>query len=124
MLVLAIVIALLGVLITMLLSVSERTREIGLLRSVGMSRAQVRSMIRWEAAIVALFGALLGLGLGMFFGLALVSALRPQGVTVSVVPVQSLIVLAVIIAVLGVLASVYPARRASRLNVIAAVTSL
>jgi putative ABC transport system permease protein len=123
-LVLAIVIALLGVLITMLLSVSERTREIGLLRAVGMSRSQVRSMVRWEAAIVALFGALLGLGLGMFFGLALVSALRSQGVTVSVVPIQSLVVLAVIIAVLGVIASVYPARRASRLNVIAAVSSL
>lgn len=123
-LVLAIVIALLGVLITMLLSVSERTREIGLLRAVGMSRSQVRAMVRWEAAIVALFGALLGLGLGMFFGLALVSALRSQGVTVAVVPVQSLIVLAVIIALLGVIASVYPARRASRLNVIAAVSSL
>lgn len=108
----------------MLLSVSERTREIGLLRSVGMSGAQVRSMVRWEAAIVALFGALLGLALGIFFGLALVSALRGQGVTESVVPIPTLIALALIIAVLGVMASVYPARRASRPNIIAAVSSL
>jgi putative ABC transport system permease protein len=123
-LVLAVGIALLGVLITMLLSVSERTREIGLVRAVGMSRRQVRSMIRWEAAIVSLFGAILGLGLGVFFGLALVRALQKQGLSVTVVPVSSLLILAVIIAFLGVVASVYPSRRAARLNVIKAVSSL
>ncbi|MFL6071091.1 MAG: ABC transporter permease [Actinomycetes bacterium] len=123
-LVLAIVIALLGVLITMLLTVSERTREIGLLRAVGTSRGQIRSMVRWEAAIVSLYGALLGLVLGTFFGLALVRALRRQGITVSVVPIPTLVALAMVIAVLGVAASLYPARRASRLNVIAAVSSV
>jgi putative ABC transport system permease protein len=123
-LVLAVGIALLGVLITMLLSVSERTREIGLVRAVGMTRRQTRSMIRWEAAIVSFFGALLGLGLGVFFGLALVRAMRRQGLSVSVVPVPQLLILALAIACLGVLASVYPARRAARLNVIEAVASL
>jgi len=123
-LVLAVGIALLGVLITMLLSVSERTREIGLVRAVGMSRRQTRSMIRWEAAIVSLFGAILGLGVGVFFGLALVRALSKQGLDVTVVPVTSLLILALIIAFLGVVASVYPSRRAARLNVIKAVSSL
>jgi putative ABC transport system permease protein len=81
-------------------------------------------MIRWEAAIVSLFGAILGLGLGVFFGLALVRALQKQGLSVTVVPVSSLLILAVIIAFLGVVASVYPSRRAARLNVIKAVSSL
>jgi putative ABC transport system permease protein len=121
---LAVAIALLGVLITMLLSVSERTRELGLLRAVGMSRRQTRSMVRWEAAIVSLFGAVLGLFLGAFFGLALVDALHSQGVTETVIPVRPLVTLALVIALLGVVASVYPARRAARLNVIAAVASL
>ena len=123
-LVLAVFIALLGVLITMLLSVSERTHELGLLRAVGMSRRQTRSTVRWEAAIVSMFGAMLGLALGTFFGLALVRALSTKGVTESVVPIWTLVVLAGVIALLGVAASVYPARRAARLNVIAAVSSL
>lgn len=123
-LVLAVFIALLGVLITMLLSVSERTRELGLLRAVGMSRRQTRSTVRWEAAIVSMFGAMLGLALGTFFGLALVRALNSKGVTETVVPIWTLVVLAGVIALLGVAASVYPARRAARLNVIAAVSSL
>jgi len=123
-LVLAVLIALLGVLITMLLSVSERKLEIGLVRAVGMCRRQTRSMIRWEAAIVALYGAFLGLGLGVFFGVAMVKALRRQGLSVTVVPTQTLLVLALTITLLGVLASVYPARRAARLNVIEAVSGL
>jgi putative ABC transport system permease protein len=89
-----------------------------------MSRRQTRSTVRWEAAIVSMFGAMLGLGLGTFFGLALVRALSNQGVTESVVPIWTLVVLAGVIAILGVAASVYPARRAARLNVIAAVSSL
>jgi putative ABC transport system permease protein len=123
-LVLAIVIALIGVLITMLLSVSERIRELGLLRAVGMSRRQTRAMVRWEAAIVSVFGAVLGLPVGIFLGLSLVKAMRRLGVSESVVPIQPLVILTLVIALLGVLASVYPARRAARLNVIAAVSSL
>jgi putative ABC transport system permease protein len=123
-LVLAVGIALLGVLITMLLSVSERTRELGLLRAVGMSRRQTRSVVRWEAVIVSAYGALLGLALGVFLGSALVSALHDQGITVTVVPVRPLLALAAVIALLGVAASVYPARRAARLNVVTAVATL
>jgi putative ABC transport system permease protein len=118
---LAVVIALLGVLITMLLAVFERTHELGLLRAVGMARRQVRAMVRWEAAIVATYGAVLGLLLGVFFGLALTGALEDEGVTVQVVPVPNLVGLAIIIAVLGVVASIYPARRAARLNILSAI---
>jgi putative ABC transport system permease protein len=119
---LAIIIALLGVLITMLLAVYERTREIGLLRAVGMARRQVRSMVRWEAALVSTYGAVLGLGLGVFFGVALTRALRDQGVNHQVIPVPVLVVLAIVISLLGVAAAIYPARRAARLNVLDAIS--
>jgi putative ABC transport system permease protein len=121
---LAIIIALLGVLITMLLAVFERTREIGLLRAVGMGRRQVRSMVRWEAALVSTYGAVLGLVLGVFFGIALTRALRDQGVSHQVVPVPVLVILAVVIALLGVAAAIYPARRAARLNVLDAISHI
>ena len=119
---LAIIIALLGVLITMLLAVFERTRELGLLRAVGMGRRQMRSMVRWEAAVVSVYGALLGLILGVFFGVALTRALKDQGVTERVIPIPALIILALIIALLGVAAAIYPARRAARLNVLDAIS--
>jgi putative ABC transport system permease protein len=86
-----------------------------------MARRQMRSMVRWEAAIVSIYGAILGLTLGVFFGLALTGALSDQGVTQRVVPVPALVILATVIAVLGVLAAIYPARRAARLNVLDAV---
>jgi putative ABC transport system permease protein len=105
---LAVIIALLGVLITMLLAVYERTHELGLLRAVGMSRRHMRSVVRWEAAIVSVYGALLGVILGVFFGVALSNALGDQGVSTIAVPVTSLLGLAAVIAVLGVLAAVYP----------------
>ena len=119
---LAILIALVGVLITMLLAVFERTHELGLLRAVGMSRGQLRAMVRWEAAIISVFGALLGAALGVFFGYALTSALGDLGLTVIVIPWVSLMVLVLVIAVLGVGAALYPARRAGRLNVLDAVS--
>jgi putative ABC transport system permease protein len=119
---LAIIIALLGVLITMLLAVFERTREIGLLRAVGMGRRQVRSMVRWEAALVSTYGAVLGLILGVFFGIALTQALSDQGINHQVVPVPVLLILAVVISLLGVAAAIYPARRAARLNVLDAIS--
>jgi putative ABC transport system permease protein len=120
---LAVVIALLGVLITMLLSVLERTHELGLLRALGMDRSDIRSMVRWEAAIIATFGALLGVALGVGLGYALTRTLRDQGITTLAMPYRSLAVTVVLIALAGVVASIYPARRAARLNVLQAIAT-
>jgi putative ABC transport system permease protein len=120
---LAIIIALLGVLITMLLSVFERTRELGLLRAIGMDRRYVRSMVRWEAAIISTFGAVLGVALGVGLGYALTRAMRNQGISTIEIPYRSLIVMVLLITVAGVVASLYPARRASRLNVLNAIAT-
>ncbi|MBA3266693.1 MAG: FtsX-like permease family protein [Acidimicrobiia bacterium] len=118
---LAIVIAVLGILNTLALSVLERTREVGLLRAVGMSRRQTRRMIRWEAVIVAVIGAVLGVSVGVFFGWAVVRAIHDTGITTLSVPGGQLLGYVVIAGVLGVLAAVFPARRAARLNVLAAI---
>ena len=120
---LAIVIALLGVLITMLLSVFERTHELGLLRAVGMDRRDVRAMVRWEAAIIATFGAALGVVLGIALGYALTRTLRGQGITTIELPYRSLLIMSILVTLAGVGASLYPARRASRLNVLRAIAS-
>ncbi len=120
---LAIFIALLGIMNTLLLSIVERTREIGLLRAVGMSRKQVRTSVRWESIIVAVFGALLGLVLGIFFGWAMVTALHDQGFTQLSIPGVQLVIVVVLAALAGVLAAAYPARRASRFDVLAAIST-
>lgn len=120
---LAIFIALLGIMNTLLLSIVERTREIGLLRAVGMSRKQVRTSVRWESIIVAVFGTLLGLVLGIFFGWAMVRALRDEGFTDFVIPVGQLVLVVVLAALAGVLAAAYPARRASRFDVLDAIST-
>lgn len=120
---LAILIALLGVLITMLLSVFERTHELGLLRAIGMDRSGLRSMVRWEAAIVATFGATLGIALGIGLGYALTRTLRDQGVSTIELPYRSLLIVILLITVSGVAASLYPARRAGRLNVLQAIAA-
>jgi len=118
---LAIVIAVLGILNTLALSVLERTRELGLLRAVGMSRRQTKRMIRWEAVIVAVMGAVLGLAVGVFFGWAVVRAIADTGVSTLSIPLGQLVVYVLIAGMLGVLAAVFPARRAARLNVLAAI---
>jgi putative ABC transport system permease protein len=120
---LAIVIALMGIANTLALSISERVREIGLLRAVGMTRSQLRSTIRWESVIIALQGTLLGLVIGVFFGWALVSALRDQGFTQFSVPLLILLGVVVLACVAGMLAAVPPSRRAARLDVLRAVVS-
>jgi len=120
---LAVIIALIGIVNTLMLSVLERTREIGLLRAVGMRRRQVRSMIRSEAVILAIFGAVIGIVVGTLMGIALVSALRKQGVTDTVVPVSNLVIFLVLAALLGLLAASWPARRAARLDVLAAIAT-
>ncbi|HEY3140981.1 MAG TPA: FtsX-like permease family protein [Acidimicrobiales bacterium] len=119
--VLAFIIAMVGIANTIALSVFERTREMGLLRAVGMSRRQLRATIRWEAVIVALFGAALGLVLGLLGGWGLVSALRDEGFNVFRVPVTTLVILALIAGVLGLLAAMWPAWRAGRLKVLDAI---
>jgi putative ABC transport system permease protein len=118
---LAIVIAVLGILNTLALSVLERTRELGLLRAVGMSRRQTRRMVRWEAVIVAVLGAVLGLTIGVFFGWAVVRAIGDTGITTLRVPGGQLVVYVILAGLLGVAAAVLPARRAARLNVLAAI---
>lgn len=113
------VIGTLGVVGTLLLSVVERTRELGMLRAVGMSRRQVRGMITWEAVIIAVFGGLLGSGIGILFG---VSVVRAVGDDLQLsLPVDQLIVWLAAAAVLGVVAAVYPARRAARLDILEAI---
>jgi putative ABC transport system permease protein len=121
-LLLAIVIALVGIVNTLALSIFERTREIGLLRAVGMTRRQVRGMIRWEAVIIAVFGALLGIVIGIFFGWALVQALQDEGITAFAIPVSQLVIYLILAGLAGVLAAVWPARRAAKLDVLRAVT--
>jgi putative ABC transport system permease protein len=120
---LAILIALLGIANTLALSVFERTRELGLLRAVGMTRSQLRSTIRWESVIIALQGTVLGLVIGVFFGWALVRALKDQGIDVFRIPVTSLVAVVLLAAVAGVVAAVLPGRRAAKLDVLRAVVS-
>ncbi|GAC1362841.1 MAG: ABC transporter permease [Actinomycetota bacterium] len=123
---LAITIAVLGVINTLALSVIERTREIGLLRAIGMYRRQVRGMIRGESIVVALLGALLGLILGVAFGAAFVSAVSGSGtfITQLVIPWQTIAIVLVATAVFGIFAAIFPAIRASRLDVLKAVSTV
>lgn len=118
---LSVLVALIGIVNTLLLSVFERTSEIGLLRAVGMQRRQVRWMVRAESVIVAVFGALVGIVTGTGLGLALASSLRNNGVTALSVPVGSLIGFLVVSALLGLAAASWPARRAARLDVLRAI---
>jgi putative ABC transport system permease protein len=123
---LAIGIALLGIANTVALSVVERTRELGLLRAVGMSRAHLRSMIRWEAALFAVFGTLTGLVVGLALARAMVFAIANSGTaetTNFVVPVGQLLVIVAIAAAAGVLAALLPARRAAKLDVLEAIST-
>jgi len=114
---LAVIISLIGVTNTLGLSVYERTRELGMLRAIGMSRRQVRTMIRYEAVITALIGGILGLILGLIFATLIAQPLKDEGFTLSY-PVGSLILILIVAALAGVLAAIQPARRASRLDVL------
>ncbi len=120
---LAVIIALFGIANTLGLSIIERTRELGLLRAVGMTRSQMRATVRWESVIIALFGTLLGLLIGLFFGWVMVEALKSQGFSAFSVPVGQLALIVVLGALAGVLAAIVPARRAARLDVLQAITT-
>lgn len=121
---LSIVIALMGIGNTLSLSIHERTRELGLLRAVGQTRGQLRSMVRWESVLIAVFGTLGGVGLGLFLGWGLVRvATTEAGFGSFALPVTQLGVVAVMGVLVGVVAAVRPARRAARLDVLEAVNA-
>ncbi|MFH8580293.1 ABC transporter permease [Streptomyces zaomyceticus] len=120
---LAIVVAILGVVNTLALSVVERTREIGLMRAVGLSRRQLRRMIRLESVVIALFGALLGLGLGMGWGTAAQKLLALEGLGVLEIPWSTILTVFVGSAFVGLFAALVPAFRAGRMNVLNAIAS-
>ncbi|WP_045878706.1 FtsX-like permease family protein [Pseudofrankia sp. DC12] len=120
---LAVVIALFGIVNTLALSVIERTREIGLLRAVGLRRGQMWLVIVLESVVIALFGATLGVGVGSFLGWALVSALKSQGITTFAYPVTTIVGVLILGGVLGVIAALAPALRAARMNVLRAIST-
>jgi putative ABC transport system permease protein len=120
---LAVIIAVLGIVNTLALSVIERTREVGLLRAVGMSRRQLRSMIRLESVAISVLGAILGIGLGLIFGISLQRAMSGQGVPVLSIPAGQLGAFVAVAALVGVLAAVFPARRAARMDVLRAIST-
>jgi putative ABC transport system permease protein len=118
---LALFIALIGIANTIALSVIERTRELGLLRAVGTSRSQLRSTIRWESAIIAVFGTLLGLAVGLLGGWGFIAALSDEGFTEFRIPYGQVIAVVLIAAAAGIVAALLPAWRASRMNVLDAI---
>jgi len=117
----AVIIAVLGIVNTLMLSVFERTREIGLLRAVGMTRRQTRRMIRWEAVIIAVFGGVMGILVGTVLGFIAVQAMPESFITDFGVPYGNFVVIVALCAVAGVLAAILPARRAARLNILDAI---
>jgi putative ABC transport system permease protein len=117
---LAVIVSLFGIVNTLALSIHERTRELGMLRAVGMSRRQVRTMVRYEAVITALIGAILGMVLGVLMAALVSRPLADDGFTLSY-PIPVLILLLALAALAGVLAAIGPARRASRIDVLRAL---
>jgi putative ABC transport system permease protein len=117
------IIAILGIVNTLALSVFERTRELGLLRVVGMSRRQVRRMVRWESVVIAVLGGIVGLALGMLWGWAFARALEEQGITLFRIPWLEVLIFVGGSMLAGVLAAVFPAWRASRLDVLEAIAT-
>jgi putative ABC transport system permease protein len=118
---LSVTIGLIGIANTLSLSIHERVRELGLLRAVGMNRAQLRSSIRWESVLISVLGTLVGLVLGLGLSRAMIEALSSAGLTTYSVPVRSLVTIVVLAVLLGVLASVRPSRRASKMGVLEAI---
>ncbi len=122
MLVLSVLIAVLGIVNTLALSVVERTRELGLLRAVGLQRRQLRRMIRVESVLIAVYGAVLGIAVGLAFGFALLQALKDQGLTEFSVPVGRLVQVLLVGGLAGVVAAALPARRAAKMDVLQAIS--
>lgn len=122
---LSVVVAALGIVNTLALAVTERTREIGMLRALGMQRREIRRMIRYEAVAVSLFGALLGVGTGVPLGIVLQRAMAEGGggMEVLAIPGARLAVCVAAAALIGVVAAVWPARRAARMDVLQAIAT-
>ena len=120
MLVVAIIISLMGIANTLSLSITERTREIGLSRAVGMARSQLRAMIRFEGGLIALFGTIGGLALGVVASWSVVRATGEAGLQYRL-PIGSLLILIILGAGFGILSAVLPSRRAARMDVLAAI---
>jgi putative ABC transport system permease protein len=123
MLFLALFIALIGIANTLALSITERTRELGLLRAVGMSRSQVRSAVRWESVIISLLGTIVGLSIGLLFGWSVVRALHDSGFNKFAIAPGNLIVVVLVLAIASVGAAIFPARRAAKLDVLKAIST-
>ncbi|HET8672948.1 MAG TPA: FtsX-like permease family protein, partial [Thermoleophilaceae bacterium] len=117
---LAVIVSLFGIVNTLVLAIYERTRELGLLRAVGMSKRQVRRIVRYESVITALIGAVLGVVLGVFFAVIVSRPLAAEGFELSF-PIGTLILLLILAGLAGVLAAITPARRAAKLNVLEAL---
>jgi len=121
---LSVIIAIVGIVITLLLSVFERKREIGLLRAIGMTRSQVRSTVRWESVITSMIGAVVGVVLGILMGVILMAVLADTGVSAFRLSIGSTFVILVLSFIIGVLAAVYPARRATKIEIIQAIATM
>ncbi|MEO8363540.1 MAG: FtsX-like permease family protein [Ilumatobacteraceae bacterium] len=121
---LSVIIAIVGIVITLLLSVFERKREIGLLRAIGMTRKQVRSTVRWESVITSMIGAVVGVVLGILMGVILMAVLADNGVSAFRLSIGSTLVILVLSFIIGVLAAVYPARRATKIEIIQAIATM
>ncbi len=124
MLALSVIIATVGIVITLVLSVYERRRELGLVRAVGMTRAQVRSTVRWESVITAFLGTVQGILVGLLLGYAIVVALRSQGLNSFTVPWHTIIVVVVLAFAIGVVAAIYPARKATKVDILDAIATM
>ncbi len=120
---LSIIIAIVGIVITLLLSVFERRREIGLLRAIGMTRSQVRTTVRWESVITSMFGAIVGVVLGVVMGFVLILILADSGASAFSLPIAGTIWILVLSFIVGVLAAVYPARRATKVDIMQSIAT-
>ena len=117
---LSVIISLFGIVNTLVLAVYERTREIGLVRAIGMSRGQVRATVRYESVITSIIGAIMGIVVGIVFAWVVTTRFAGQGITFSV-PGAQLVVFLVLAVVVGVIAAILPARRAARIDILEAI---